>query len=799
MRLAFVIPWLGPALKGGAEQQAWQLATRLASRGHTVDGLTTCCQSFLDDWATNHLPEGKEEIQGVAIRRFLVDGRNRSAFDELNGELLAIPKSQLRPGISPVSIERARIWTEQNINSRQLEDYLGSNASRYDAIIFIPYLYGPTLRGLPLVADKAWMQPCLHDEAYAYLPEAAKAMHAARGILFNSLGEQELAARLFGPAMWSKGKVAGGGVEFGPLNEYCAATLPSSLQAQKYFLFLGRREAGKGVDLIIEAFRIARRRSVVGDFCLVLAGPGNKNYGAPDDGVVDLGLVGEETRVALLRDCIALVLPSPNESLSRVLYEAWYSGRPAIVRRCCDATRLPVEECDGGWVAEDVSEWSDRLTQLASEAANDGSLSSRGARGREYALRVADWERVMERYEAILAPAYIAKGADSARTQNAGREFESLRSLRELPGAPKGIHQLSPNLGYGDAISGEMLELRRMLLEAGFRSNIYATFVDPRVEGQAIRHMMGVIPPEDGLIYHHSIGAAVTEAAIDHRGPKGLIYHNITPAEYFRPYRPEFARILRDGREDLWLLARKFKCSVGDSRFNAAELERYGFRAPGILPLVVDPIAWDQAPTQSLLERLSDGRKNILFVGRVAPNKRQDRLVEAFSLVRAVMDARLILAGSAPEGDPYADHVRALVRSLELDDDVILTGHCSTADLHAFYRSADLFWSFSEHEGFCVPIIEAMWFDIPVLAMASSAVSETLAGAGFAFSWGDENSRVAATACRMLADIAIESRIRRGQRSRRAKFVREEITPALEQFVNNIVEQYVEGAVAAHE
>jgi glycosyltransferase involved in cell wall biosynthesis len=777
MRLAYVIPWFGPDLKGGAEQHAWQFSTRLAARGHEVEALTTCCRSYLEEWTENHLAAGEETVGGVRVRRFPVDPRNRPRFDTLNAKLLALPRSELRPGVWPVEPAEASAWTDDNINSRALERYLAENAASYDALVFIPYLYGPTLRGVPLAGRNAWMQPCLHDEAYAYLPDAISAIHASRGLLFNSEGEQHLAARLYGPSIWSKGHVVGGGIEFAALDQKRESALPPMLDGRKFVLCLGRREPEKGVDFLVEAFRAARAHADAHDLVLALAGPGARQYDSPGEGIVDLGLVSDEVRVALLHGCVALAIPSPNESFSRVLFEAWYAHKPVLVRGCCDATRLPVENAAGGWVAETREEWVNRLREIARLAGTHEALAEMGSRGRAHAESIADWDRVMERFEAFVAPG--GPGKPGSRTVHAVRGHSA-----EHPAA---IHQLSPNLGYGDAISNEMLEVRAMLRAAGYRSEIFATNVDDRLAGEGVRYRRGVLSADDALIYHHSIGAEVTAVAIEHPGPKGLIYHNITPAEYFRPFRPEFARILRDGREDLWRLAPAFPVSVGDSAYNAAELRRYGFADPGVMPLPVDPITWDLPPAQDWMRRLSDGRRNILFVGRVAPNKRQDRLVRAFSILRGMVDARLVIAGSAPPGDPYADSVRESIAELGLDQDVVMTGHCSVEDLHACFRTSSLFWSFSEHEGFCVPLIEAMWFDIPVVALSSSAVPETLAEAGQRFHWLDDDGVVATRAARILVDEVERRRLLATQRRRRETFARGMAKTFLERFVDRIL------------
>ena len=153
--VAFVIPWFGRDLKGGAVQQAWQVTTRLAARGYKIEVLTTCCRSFLDDWATNRYKAGLYNEEEVIIRRFSVNKRNHIAFNNLNGRMLNIDRHHLKPGISPVTPDESAIFAKKTINSDNLLNYLKSHKKRYHAFIFLPYLFGPSINGLPLVCEKA--------------------------------------------------------------------------------------------------------------------------------------------------------------------------------------------------------------------------------------------------------------------------------------------------------------------------------------------------------------------------------------------------------------------------------------------------------------------------------------------------------------------------------------------------------------------------------------------------------------------------------------------------------------------
>lgn len=198
--IAIVTSWFGRDLKGGAEQLAWQVATRLATRGHQIEVLTTCCRSFLEDWSHNHLAPGEQKEDGMLIRRFPVDQRQSEEFVAANNFVLSFPVQNLLPGVSPFTCGTADTFIYENIKSKKLLRFLKKNKDAYQAFIFLPYLYGPILNGLPLVADKAWLQPCLHDEAYAYLPRVEELFRMARGILYNSAGEARLAKKLLLPA-----------------------------------------------------------------------------------------------------------------------------------------------------------------------------------------------------------------------------------------------------------------------------------------------------------------------------------------------------------------------------------------------------------------------------------------------------------------------------------------------------------------------------------------------------------------------------------------------------------------------
>jgi len=752
--LAIVTSWFGRDLKGGAEQLAWQVATRLADRGHKVEVLTTCCHSFLDDWSVNHYKPGLSEDEGVKIRRFLVNPRNTDSFGRVNTLMLGLPLSDLKPGVNPVTLEEAAMFASENINSNQLLNFLKNNQDNYQAFLFVPYLYGSILNGLPLVSNRAFLQPCLHDEVYAYLPQVAYIFHLAKGLLFNSEGESFLARKLYGPGIIGKSIVMGAGIEAGQQYDASVTQISNFLvKKERFILYLGRRDSTKNTDFLVRAYANFKHKHPDSSLRLVLAGPGNASFDSVP-GLVDLGLVQENEKEALLANCLALFQPSANESYSRVMMEAWFYRRPVAAHRDCLATAMAVECAKGGWLAGTETEWTELFCKI--DLIEEQELVIYGANGQAYAKENAVWDKVIERYENVLglSEKKVAVFSEAKRTK-----------LQE-------IHQLMPGFSYGDAISNQALEIRDYLRSCGYQSDIFFEHLDDRVAHEGKVFHQRSINPKAGLIYHHSIGCEVTEYAISHPGAKCLIYHNITPAKFFSPYRPEVAQLLEQGRADLSQLAKHFPLSVGVSAYNAAELAAAGFSKAEILPISINPNKWDMAADTTLMQQLQDGKTNLLFVGRISPNKRQEHLLEAFDHYLTMdREARLILVGAGDINEPYYRHILKTIERLSLRGYVMMPGQVNDSQLSAFYRTAHLFWSMSEHEGFCVPLVEAMWFDIPILAYKSSAIPETLGEAGLMFTTKNDLVQVAALAKVLAKDKTLRSKVIAAQRRRRESFL----------------------------
>ncbi len=772
--IAFVIPWYGEALKGGAEQFAWQFTHRLARRGHAVEVLSTCCASFLEDWNTNHLAVGEEFIEeNLIVRRFEVKTRNSHSFNTANLSLLAIPGSQLGDPGMDIPLADSETFVRENVRSESLVEFINDRQDDYHAFVFIPYMYGPVFDGLRLVADKAYLHPCLHDEVYAYMPQVEQLFRHAKGILYNSRGERSLAQSLYGPGIFNKGTVVGGGVESGADSdlEHLDTIAGVDLTKERYFLCLGRRDAAKNTTLLVAAFREYILRNEVTGVNLFLAGPGSRSFGDNAFNIKDFGLVPELEKESLLKHCLALLQPSSNESYSRSLMEAWLYGKPVGVHRSCLATAEPVEESGGGWLAETEAEWVGLIKSVANVSTEE--VYARGARGYEYARQYASWGRALDNYERALG---LSRDAPP-------RRFEGKNRLRK-------IIQLTAGLTHGDAISNQAIFIRDYLRELGYLSDIYVEVLDPICEGEAQVFEEGHLKDADALIYHHSIGSTLSAIAMNFTGPKALIYHNITPMEFFAPYNSKVAALLETGRRELHACVESYPCVFGDSLFNAAELRDAGARDSGVLPIAVDPAMWVEAPCQKVLKALGDAKSNILFVGRISPNKCQEQLLLAFNHYRVLdPDSRLILVGGYDPEDAYYRQLRRTIEVLELSDDVLIAGKVSQQELHAYYKASHLFWSMSEHEGFGVPLVESMWFELPVMAYKSSAVPETLAQGGILFDEKEDLKILVFLAAKLVYDKKLRSQIVAGQRERRLDFHPDQVKKVVDQLINGLQRQ----------
>ena len=336
------------------------------------------------------------------------------------------------------------------------------------------------------------------------------------------------------------------------------------------------------------------------------------------------------------------------------------------------------------------------------------------------------------------------------------------------------VNQWVPAAHRGDAIGDSARRVRGLLRELGHDSDIYAMTIDDDLRGDVIPWTDAGATRGDLTIFHFALVSPMTPEFA--RLPHGRVlqYHNVTPAHFFAGYDAAIYRLAMLGREDLKSLVGHTDRAFGDSEYNRQELDALGFGNTGVFPIAVDTERITRAPRRPALEAVlhEEGWLNFLFVGRIVPNKKiEDHIKLAEHYKRYVNEQyRFIFVGKTDATPKYFAAIQGLIERFRMPEGrFIFTGPVPDEDLATYYRMASVYISLSEHEGFCVPLLEAMAADVPVLAYSTTAVPDTLGGAGVQFAPKDLEY-----AAELLGELAFNDTLRTeviaGQRKRLADF-----------------------------
>ncbi len=338
------------------------------------------------------------------------------------------------------------------------------------------------------------------------------------------------------------------------------------------------------------------------------------------------------------------------------------------------------------------------------------------------------------------------------------------------------VHQLLAGFRRGDAISDEAQRIAALCAAHGVESRLWCPLpaVDPsdRRRVRDLEALPAAVGPDDVALLHLSIGSRANEIFPALPCRRVVLYHNVTPPRFYERLDPATALVLQRGLESVRALAGCGADAWADSAFNAAELRAMGWRDPKVFPLLVDDRFGEGTPDPAMLARLSSPRRtNLLFVGRLAPNKRHDRLLKVFRAFQRTVEpeSRLVVAGGEDGRALYRTLLLGTANTLMLRD-AFFTGFVAPAELAACYASASAFVCMSDHEGFCAPLLEAMAWRVPVFAVAAGAVPETLDGAGVLFDPAADEPTVAEAIGRVLRDPALREAVLAGQDARLARF-----------------------------
>jgi L-malate glycosyltransferase len=338
------------------------------------------------------------------------------------------------------------------------------------------------------------------------------------------------------------------------------------------------------------------------------------------------------------------------------------------------------------------------------------------------------------------------------------------------------VDQVIPSLASRDAIGVHTLNLRDGLRAAGIDSDIFYGNHTPDVEheGRPVIEL-GRAGRDRWLLYQASIGSPVYDIFAARSEPKLVNYHNITPAPLLRDWEPAVAYEASLGRTQLARLASQSRFAVADSAFNESELLALGYVGTAVVPLLIDMHSKSDAPDPDLAASLArrkerEGGADLLYVGKISPHKAPHDLVKMLDVLRRTDDpaARLHMVGS-PLGQTYEPALRSFIEDLGLGEVALLPGSVTGAQLEAYLRAADVFVMASDHEGFCVPLAEAMGHGVPIVAYGVTAVPETVGGAGLVL---DDKSPIpfAAAVGRVLRDPTLHRVLAEAGTRRAAQF-----------------------------
>jgi L-malate glycosyltransferase len=352
------------------------------------------------------------------------------------------------------------------------------------------------------------------------------------------------------------------------------------------------------------------------------------------------------------------------------------------------------------------------------------------------------------------------------------------------------IHQIMPAFLYADALGNQADRIRAQLRQWGYESQIYTQVRDRRWADPGLDFAQYRGRPDQPVIFHYSIGSPLTARVLQLPDRVVPYYHNVTPPEFLRGHNPELARLLDQGQRELELF-KTAPYALAASEFNRQEMLACGFARVEVLPYFVTFDALhasaDSPIGREVAARYASNRVNVLFVGRLAPNKRQDDLIHVMNYFQRLIDpsARLLLVGGEANAPGYRLELQTLITVLGVRN-VELTGSIGTREgLGGYYRAATVFVCLSEHEGFCVPLLEAMAFDVPVIAFKSTGVPYALGEAGLQLD--EKRYDVVSEAIELVhTDRVVRARLIEIQRQRREDFSQDRVADQLRACLCNL-------------
>ena len=389
MKIAFVIPWYGEDISGGAESECRKTAENLFKRGVNVEILTTCVKAFESDWSKNFYKEGEYKVNDIPVKRFKVEKRDAQTFNRINYKLMN--------GL-PVSLKEEKIFIKEMINSDNLYKFIETNKLNY-YFIFIPYMFSTTYWGARIHPERSIIIPCLHNESYAYMNIYKEIFEKVRAIIFHTKSELALAEKLYN-LKETKPFLLGEGIDTEFKFEGKRFREQNNLKSNPFILYAGRKTEEKNTHLLISYFTLYKKRNN-NDLKLVLMGTGKIEipHKVKDD-IFDLGFLTLQDKYDAYGAATLFCQPSLKESFSIVIMESWLTETPVLVHSGCPVTKEHILASQGGLYFADYPEFEECINYFLN---NPEMRKKMGENGRRYVLENFSWDKIILHYKKLFS------------------------------------------------------------------------------------------------------------------------------------------------------------------------------------------------------------------------------------------------------------------------------------------------------------------------------------------------------------------------------------------------------------
>ena len=740
-KIAFVTPWFGENIPGGAEMETRGITTHLNKSGIEVEILTTCVKEFSSDWNENYYKEGVSFELGMNIRRFKVRKRNTKEFDRVNYKLMKN---------LPIEKFDEDVYFKEMINSSDLYKYIDLNKERYDLFVFIPYMFGTTYYGCQICPEKSVVIPCLHDESYAYMESLKNVFSKVSGMIFHSKPELDLAKSIY-DLSYCKAENLGEGVD-------TETIFNKELFAKKYniegpfILYAGRKDKGKNVDLLVNYFNEYKKKND-NELKLVFIGGGDINI--PESigkSVFDLGFISKEDKYNAYASATLLCQPSNNESFSLVIMESWLCKRPVLVSGRCEVTKNFSIESNGGLYFDNYFEFEKSVNYIVS---NPKIADRMGLNGRRYVLDNFAWDVIVKKYtdffEAIILKNEIK--SDENRIKNSKDDLDANSEAYCFKDNKKSKIALV-NQRYGLEVNGgselHCRQLAEKLKEHGYEVEVittcaldYITWENHYKEG--ISDINGIKVRRFKNLKERDIKKFNNLSEIILNNKDHTIEESVNWIKEQGPYCPDLIEYIKENNKEykkiIFMTYLYFPTAFGialeldnaillptahdeppiylkyyETVFNKPNAIIYNtseekefiikkFHNEGI-PSIVAGVGIDLPDLKQLpdIKKMTDSEEYLVYVGRIDESKGCGTLFEYFKEYkeRNKNNLKLILVGKA-------------VMDIPKTEDIISLGFVEEKEKFAILKNAKALVLASEFESLSMVVLESLIMGIPVI------------------------------------------------------------------------------------